>query len=133
MKKGFEFKIEILGVPYTVICDEKKLAEACEEAGLEVEDTQGLHVAHDLESRKIYISPLLSPTQWVQTFLHEVLHAIGNITGHLILSQSRSKAEAFVDAVATGFTTVLKNHRVRQIIDLILKGGDEDEKSTDDS
>jgi len=124
--RGFELKVHILGVPYRIICNEAKLAEACEEEGLEAESTQGLHIAHDFETRTIYISPLLSPIQWVQTLFHEVLHAIGNITGHWRLAHSNKANEMFVDAIATGLTSFLLNKNVRKVIEKILSEEEED-------
>jgi len=128
MKKGFEISVRILGVPYRIICDEKKLSEACEEEGIEVENTQGLHLAYDLEDARIYVSPLLSRTQFAQTLFHEVLHAIGYITGHESLRHSARKNEGFVDAIATGLVTFLESEQARRLIDLLLsKEGEKNE------
>jgi len=126
---GFELKVSILGVPYTIVCDEAKLAEACEEEGLEVENTQGLHIAHDFATRVIYVSPLLSPAQWVQTLFHEVLHAIGNITGHWRLGHSNKANEMFVDAIATGLTSFFLNKNVRKVIEKILSEEEDSHES----
>jgi|YNPBryunderm2012_1023409.scaffolds.fasta_scaffold00224_37 hypothetical protein len=131
--KGFEISVRILGVPYRIICDEQKLSEACEEEGLEIETTQGLHVAYDLEDARIYVSPLLSRTQFAQTLFHEVLHAIGYITGHESLRHSVRKNEHFVDAIATGLVSFLANEQARRLVDLLLtKEGETNENSEGD-
>lgn len=106
-------KISILGFDYDVVFDKKQLERICEEHDFDPDNTWGLH---DAENRKIYISPVLNAEQTVQTLLHEILHAIGTITGHRTLSQSTSRNEAIVDAIANGLLTVLKNKDVLEQI-----------------
>ena len=120
--KNFEMDFVILGIPYRLICDEKQFADACAEEGWLVTQAQGLHDASDLEDAKIYISPLLSPTQFVQVLFHEVLHVIGRIEGHKVFTDGTDQSEAFVDGVANGLVSFIQNANIRNLIDRMLKG-----------
>ena len=99
-------KIQLLGFQYEVFADENELAKTCDEYEIDSNITYGLHVA---EERKILVSPNLSDTQFVQTLFHELLHAIGSISGHAELAHSSRKAEYFVDAIANGILSALQN------------------------
>lgn len=102
-------KVNILGFEYEILIDESKLEKACEENNFEISITWGLH---DIETRKIYVSSALNDEQIIQTLLHECLHAIGTIAGHAVLSKSTQKNEAFIDAIANGLLSILKNPQV---------------------
>lgn len=101
-----KIETQILGVNYTIYISEDKLRKACEENNLNAEDTQGLHVWWN---REIYVSDLLEPWQLAQTLIHELIHAIGNITGHSELAHSTRKNEYFVNAIANGIVSALTN------------------------
>lgn len=104
-----KFEINILGVEYTVYIDERALENACEELDFDIETTHGLHLDG---TREIFISERLEDWEQVQTLFHELLHAIGTITGHENLAVSKQKNELFVNAIANGITTALANPEV---------------------
>ncbi|MEM2120620.1 MAG: hypothetical protein QXR93_06030 [Archaeoglobaceae archaeon] len=110
-------KCEILGREHTVFFEEEKLEKACEDHNYDPEDTTGLYVA---DFREIYVSPAQDPLDVVQTFFHECCHAIGHITGHVILQHSTRRNEAFVNAVANGFVDVLRNREIYFLIGKLL-------------
>lgn len=69
--------------------------------------------------------------QILQTVLHETLHAIGSITGHEILAHSTVKNELFVDALANGILSILKNKEFYDFIGKALKFNGNGKKEVD--
>lgn len=111
-------KLTLFGRDHTIFIDDEKLKEACENNNIDdPEYTTGLFVA---DAREIYVSTAQEPEDVVQTLLHETLHAIGHITGHVQLTHSTRKNEAFINAIASGILDLLKSKEVFATIKALL-------------
>jgi len=113
-----KFNLSILGEQYTVEIDESAITETCEDLGIDVESTTGLHLS---DYHKILVSPLQDSQEVVQTLLHEVLHAIGTVSGHTILAHSTRKNEAFVNMLATALTQLFNQENFMNFINNHLR------------
>lgn len=110
-----KYECEIFGRKCVVTLDDKALQEACSEYDLDPDTTTGLYIHAE---RKIIVSTAQDPIEVVQTILHELLHAIGHITGHHMLGHSTPKNEAIVNVIADGLRDALKSNEL-----YILLGG----------
>lgn len=80
----------VLGVKHKICVDDKKLAKYLEDTEYTVDEIRGLY---DDGSRTIYIRETLDDLSFVQTFLHEWIHAVGFITGQADLIGNTRKSE----------------------------------------
>lgn len=109
--------VNILSVDYDLIIDTKKLLEYCDKYNFDKDTTQGMFLEYE---RRIVVRDDISPEQIIHTILHEIIHAIAEITGQTMLNGSK-KGEGMTNALAFGLVSVLKNENLYNIFGQYLK------------
>lgn len=110
-------KVSVMGLEHELVIDDEELRKQCEKWEYDSETTQGLFCKWE---RQMFVANSMEDEQKAQTLVHEALHAIGSLTGQMSLAHSTTKNELFVDAVASGIVSLLKNKELYRLLGKLL-------------